>query len=394
MIRGPRDDCHSGTTRGQTRDDSRKWKAASAAAALVVVVGCELLALSMNTLSTPTPAFAALPLASSRPQLTPSAASAYAVTLSATTATPAVGAPVTLTATANQDVGPTLYGISIFDQTSGSELVHGTAGTTLSTTVIQSVDSTRSYVAEICNVGGANVQATSTSVVVIWGAGSPPAVTGLAPASGDASGGTSIIVSGSNLTGTTSVSFGLTPARAFTVNSATSIAATSPAGSGTVDVVVTTPAGSSVTGSSDQFTYVPASNPPAATAPQPTFSPQAQPILAMAASPSPSTAAPAKAGPRAHTPSPRASSVKAPAATPTASSAADSPLLPLPEAKSLDVTAVRPTVVPSAQPQGVAAAPASSRSRGPLLALVAGPALALLAAGFLARRHVFAIKKK
>jgi hypothetical protein len=368
------------------------WKAASAAAALMVVAGCEFLALSMNTLSTPTPAFAAWPLASSRPQLTPSAASGYAVTLSATTATPAVRASVVLTATTNQDVGPTLYGISIFDQTSGSELVHATAGTTLSTTVSQSVNSTRSYVAEICNVGGANVQATSNSIVVIWGAGSPPAVTGLAPASGTASGGTSVIITGSNLTGTTSVSFGLTPARAFTVTSATSIAATSPAGSGTVDVVVTTPAGSTATGSFDQFTYQPASNPATAT-PQPTFSPQAQPILATAASPSPSARAPAMPSPTARTPSPRASSGKAPAATPTASSAAASLSPPLPEAKSLDVTAVRPTVVPSAQPQAVAA-PASNRSGGPLLALVAGPALALLAAGFLARRHVFAIKKK
>ena len=44
---------------------------------------------------------------------------------------------------------------------------------------------------------------------------------------------------------------------AFTVNSATSITATSPAGSaGTVDVTVTTPGGTSATSAADQFTYL------------------------------------------------------------------------------------------------------------------------------------------
>ena len=40
--------------------------------------------------------------------------------------------------------------------------------------------------------------------------------------------------------------------------SATSITATAPAGTGTVDVTVTTPGGTSATSSADQFTYVPA----------------------------------------------------------------------------------------------------------------------------------------
>ena len=56
----------------------------------------------------------------------------------------------------------------------------------------------------------------------------------------------------------------------MTVDSDTQITATSPAGTGTVDVTVTTPAGTSRPASADQFTYVapagrrsPGSAPPA-----------------------------------------------------------------------------------------------------------------------------------
>ena len=50
--------------------------------------------------------------------------------------------------------------------------------------------------------------------------------------------------------------FGTTAATTFTVNSATSITATAPAGAaGTVDVTVTGPGGTSTTGAADHFTY-------------------------------------------------------------------------------------------------------------------------------------------
>ena len=49
--------------------------------------------------------------------------------------------------------------------------------------------------------------------------------------------------------------FGTVSATSFTVGSPTSITATSPAGSGTVDVTVTTAGGTSATGAGDQFTY-------------------------------------------------------------------------------------------------------------------------------------------
>jgi IPT/TIG domain len=79
-----------------------------------------------------------------------------------------------------------------------------------------------------------------------------PSVTGLSPASGPTGGGTSVTISGSNLSGATGVSFGSTAA---TINSdsSTSITVTSPEGSGTVNITVTTPGGSVGAG---QFTYV------------------------------------------------------------------------------------------------------------------------------------------
>lgn len=81
-------------------------------------------------------------------------------------------------------------------------------------------------------------------------------VTGLSqPASGPVAGGTVVTITGTNLTGTTSVKFG-TASASFTMINGTEITAVSPPGSGTVDVTVTTPEGTSATGSADQFTYL------------------------------------------------------------------------------------------------------------------------------------------
>jgi uncharacterized protein (TIGR02145 family) len=86
---------------------------------------------------------------------------------------------------------------------------------------------------------------------------SAPAVTGISPSSGTIAGGTTITITGINLSGATAVMFGNKAASIYTVNSATSITATSPAESaGTVDITVTTTDGNSATSSADQFTYI------------------------------------------------------------------------------------------------------------------------------------------
>jgi len=82
-----------------------------------------------------------------------------------------------------------------------------------------------------------------------------------------------VTITGANFTGATAVKFGATAATTFTVNTATQITATAPAGSaGTVDVTVTTAGGTSATSAADQYTYAAA---PTVTAISPTAGPTA-----------------------------------------------------------------------------------------------------------------------
>jgi IPT/TIG domain/Viral BACON domain len=82
-----------------------------------------------------------------------------------------------------------------------------------------------------------------------------PTVTGISPASGSSTGGTPVTITGTGFIGATGVTFGQTPATNVSVTSDSQITVTSPAGSGTVDVIVTTPVGPSATSSADLFTY-------------------------------------------------------------------------------------------------------------------------------------------
>jgi len=79
-------------------------------------------------------------------------------------------------------------------------------------------------------------------------------VTAISPATGTGAGGDSVTITGSGFTGATAVDFGGVSA-VMTANSDTEITATSPPGSGTVDVTVATPSGTSATSAADQFTY-------------------------------------------------------------------------------------------------------------------------------------------
>jgi len=85
-----------------------------------------------------------------------------------------------------------------------------------------------------------------------------PTITKLSPTQGSVAGGLRVTITGTNLTGATEVKFGTTKVKSFTVVSATSITAVSPAHSAavTVDVSVTTAAGKSAANPGDRFTYV------------------------------------------------------------------------------------------------------------------------------------------
>ncbi|WP_432587038.1 IPT/TIG domain-containing protein [Streptomyces sp. HD1123-B1] len=86
--------------------------------------------------------------------------------------------------------------------------------------------------------------------------GSPaPVLTSLTPTQGPAAGGTAVTITGTSLSGATAVRFGATNAASFLVVSATQIVAVAPAGSGTVQVTVTTPGGTS---NGLPFAFVPA----------------------------------------------------------------------------------------------------------------------------------------
>jgi len=121
----------------------------------------------------------------------------------------------------------------------------------------------------VTTAGGTSATSASDQFTYV----AAPTVTSISPTSGPTGGTTSVVITGTNLSGATAVKFGATNASGYTVNSATQITATSPAGSaGTVDITVTTVGGTSATSASDQFTYVAA---PTVTAISPTAGPTA-----------------------------------------------------------------------------------------------------------------------
>ncbi len=132
----------------------------------------------------------------------------------------------------------------------------GTAAATFSVTNATNISATSP-----AGTGTVDVTVTTASGTSATVAGDkftytpPPTVTGLSPSNGTTAGGTSVTITGATLTGATAVHFGPSAAAGYTVNSSTTITATSPGGSGIVDVTVTTAGGTSATSSADQFTY-------------------------------------------------------------------------------------------------------------------------------------------
>ncbi len=81
-------------------------------------------------------------------------------------------------------------------------------------------------------------------------------ITALTPRGGLPAGGTAVTISGSGFSGATAVKFGTLPATSFSVLNNTTITAVSPAHAlGTVDVTVTTSAGTTTVVTADKYTY-------------------------------------------------------------------------------------------------------------------------------------------
>ncbi|ACB77521.1 MBG domain-containing protein [Opitutus terrae] len=111
------------------------------------------------------------------------------------------------------------------------------------------------------SAGGLMFQALGTTCDAVYSLAlatvPPPTITAVSPSRGLTTGGASVVITGTNFSGASAVMFGSTAATGFTVNSATQITATAPAGSvGTVDVTVTTIGGASAVSAADQFTYI------------------------------------------------------------------------------------------------------------------------------------------
>ncbi|MGB8309252.1 MAG: IPT/TIG domain-containing protein, partial [Methanoregula sp.] len=111
------------------------------------------------------------------------------------------------------------------------------------------VDGTTS-VGAVSSYTFSNVQVSHTISATFVAA---PTISSISPTSGPIAGGTSVAITGTSFTGATAVMFGSSQATTFTVNNATSLNATSPAGSaGTVNITVTTPGGSATI----SYTYI------------------------------------------------------------------------------------------------------------------------------------------
>ena len=175
--------------------------------------------------------------------VTLSAASASAVTVAYATSNGTATAGSDYTATG----GTLTFAPGVTSQTINVDIVGDTV-----------VEPNETFTVTLSSPSGATLGTPSGTGTIQNDDVAAPTVSNVSPSSGPLGGGTTVVITGTNLTGATAVKFGATNATSFTVNSATQITATSPANAaGVVDITVTTTAGgTSATSAADQYTYV------------------------------------------------------------------------------------------------------------------------------------------
>ena len=166
--------------------------------------------------------------------------------LSVGTGTTAGGTAVTITGTNLSDAVSVLFGS-----------VPASSFTVVNSTTVTAVAPPQAAGTVDCTITtNAGTSATSSADHFVYTNASTPSITSVTANSGSAAGGSTVAIAGSGFTGATAVNFGSVPAAGFTVLSDNSIVATAPPqGAGTIDISVTTFAGTSSTGSSDHYTY-------------------------------------------------------------------------------------------------------------------------------------------
>ena len=143
----------------------------------------------------------------------------------------------------------TAYGTSV--PASGASAGSGTGTSEVSQTIsgLQANTTYHFRLVATNSAGASDGQDTSFSTA-------PPSVSGVSPNSGPAAASNSVTVSGNHFAGATAVNFGSVAVHRIDVESEGRIAVSAPAGTGIVNVTVTTPAGTSETSAADQYRYL------------------------------------------------------------------------------------------------------------------------------------------
>lgn len=164
------------------------------------------------------------------------------------------------------ETGPALGGTTV--TITGTNLAEATGvdfGSSSATSVVVNSDSSITAVSPagtpgatadvtVTTLGGTSLTSAADRFRYLQSA--PLLVKKVSPNTGAFTGGTQVIIRGSAFVGATAVDFGSASAASFTINSQGSITAIAPPGTGTVDVTVTTPEGTSPTSPADRFSYV------------------------------------------------------------------------------------------------------------------------------------------